>query len=111
MNVSDKVVCVDDNWASCRDDPRKYFSALPVKGQTYVVERVMLARNGEPQICLVGIEGNLHNNGTAGFYPHRFRLLSDLKSEAVTRQTLTPPMRTRLMRITSSLTGGYSPSG
>ena len=80
MNVSDKVVCIDDDWTKCHDDPKKYFSDLPVRGQMYVVESVSTANNGEVQINLVGIKARNIGLGIAGFYPHRFRILLQRKA-------------------------------
>jgi len=81
MNIGDKVVCVDDDWSKCWDDPHSYFSTLPQAGRTYVVKTIGLANNGERQIGLVGIEARNIGRGIAGFYPHRFRLLSEIRSD------------------------------
>lgn len=77
MTPGDKVICVDDEWGKCWTNPREWFSALPQKGRIYVVSACKLARNGEPMIQLVGISSPPPGGG---FYPHRFRLFSEMKS-------------------------------
>lgn len=76
MKPSDKVVCINDDWSGCWDDPRNYFQVLPQKGRVYTVKHLAIARNGEIMVIIVGCESC---RGEGGFYPQRFALLSDIK--------------------------------
>jgi hypothetical protein len=76
MNPGDKVVCIDDDFAKCWDDPRKWFNVLPKCGVVYVVESIGFAKNGEQGIRLIGIRTP---DNLAVWYPWRFRLLSEMK--------------------------------
>lgn len=84
MKTGDKVVCVDDHWSNCWSDPRPWFSSLPIAGKVYVVSGFTLAPNGKTGVTLVGITGVPYSNGNpAGFYPHRFRLLDEVRREEI----------------------------
>jgi hypothetical protein len=76
---SDKVICVDDDWSKCWANPLDHFPKLPIAGQTYAVKEMGVANNGETMVLLVGLESF---NKQGGFYPRRFRLLSEVKKEA-----------------------------
>lgn len=77
MNISDKVICVDDNWNKCFMDARTVFNTLPIKGRIYVIREVAAAKNGEIGIKLVGITSD---EDKAVFYSSRFRKLDELKN-------------------------------
>ena len=78
MNVSDKVVCVDDS-------PGRGLGKCLGLGKVYVVEGV----DPTPRVCgtvglyLVGVPNYIAEDGdTIGWQHTRFRLLADLKAEA-----------------------------
>lgn len=84
MNISDKVVCVDDSPS--KNTGQKCLE----RGKVYVVEGV----DEEPYcdadfaLYLVGVPNALHTStGTLlGWGPKRFRLLDELKAEAAAAQ-------------------------
>lgn len=87
MNPSknDKVVCVDDHF-----DPaaRAWFSALPIKGQTYVVRAAFPAPNGCPTLLLTGITGAspAPHRHEIGFRAARFRTLAEMRAISAIEQ-------------------------
>lgn len=80
MNINDKVVCIDDNWATSHDNPHKWFNAVPVKGQTYVVRGFVVCKDGQTAVQLVGMRTFPEDNG--GFRMSRFASLAELKGSA-----------------------------
>ena len=84
MNVSDKVVCVDDSPSCKVGIPHDACPEIKniTKGTVYVVDQVN-DRNvklvGHPKVCPtcgIGI----------GWRKHRFRRLEEMKSEAANKQ-------------------------
>lgn len=90
MNISDKVVCVDDvfpPWVASR-----FCGQLPREGELYVVRGYRIGRMADGRtplhIFIVGIEGypDSQSGEEVGFSPHRFRKLDDIKEENRLRQ-------------------------
>jgi hypothetical protein len=86
MNPGDKVVCVDDNWAKSPRDPKPHCRTLPVAGRVYVIRRWVTCRNGEPALQLIGCDPT--SGPFVGFYPWRFRLLSETKNQTTRREAI-----------------------
>lgn len=85
FRVSDKVVCVDNLFRHPVD--LKFFTAWPIRGQTYVVRGVVhAAPSGRETLWLVGIKGVRNPAGMeTGFRAERFRPLSEVQAEAGAR--------------------------
>src|SRR5882672_9174317 len=84
---SDKVVCIDDNFTSAVLDPRYRFTgSLPVKDQTYVVEKVMTDDEGCLGFRLTSttafITTTARGESEVGYRGIRFRKLEEVKQSA-----------------------------
>ena len=83
--IGDKVVCVDDKFPQ---DISKLYTALPVKGVTYVVRDLRLGINltmeGDVSVLLIGLVNPKADSVAGlerGFRADRFRPLDELRDE------------------------------
>ena len=92
MNISDKVVCVDDS-------PGKNSKVKSLElGKVYVIEGVgpTPRPNGPFGLHLVGVPSYVSPRGTVlGWVATRFRLLADLKAEAAATAAQQPLTTTK----------------
>lgn len=77
FNISDKVICIDDNF-SHKSYRAEYYNKLPIKDQIYCVREVCVTPvKNLPYIKLVGIWAREVDYGgfitEGGFKPERFR--------------------------------------
>lgn len=85
MKIGDKVVCVDDSPSKCNCC---WGMSCPLTfGSVYVVSRAGRTQTGHPYIEVVGVRLS-HHRVVFGFAASRFRLLSEMKNERRTVQTL-----------------------
>jgi hypothetical protein len=85
MNIGDKVVCVDDSpCVQCGGNGNIK------KGIVYVIQNIRQSTLGKVTILdLIGVNPNCHNSpyGKTAYSANRFRLLSEMQSEAAQRKT------------------------
>ena len=106
MMVGQKVVCINDSFPG---PIRKLYTAVPVKGTTYVIRSVYSARgiafpskpgaaDGEIGLLLVGLRNppdpkNKHGQ-ELGFNAERFRPLDELQQENEAEIVWASPLKT-----------------
>lgn len=87
FNISDKVVCVSDEFGDWMD----YFESVPRLGGIYVIRgvRQSVADPGECVVHLVGLVGAFRPEYGVeqGFAAIRFRKLSEIKAENALKQS------------------------
>lgn len=81
FRVGQKVVCVDDNFDK---RAKNYFTALPVRGEIYVVRGTLLFPDAHLGIALVGFPGErtaFNEFGEHMFFAKRFRPVVERKTD------------------------------